>query len=285
MPDPSFVLPLILHSVVIPFAAALAALFILRKAGAGALASALAVAIGFLASYFAVYHTQWAFPPRQALDWLPWIVVLSVAGAAVSERVAHAGSRLFVRLLVSIVTVALVAWPAMASAGLPKTALTIAVAGALTCAAWTYLAGAARSRHTPALLLTVVAGGAGLVMMIDSSQLLGQLSGALAVTFAACAAGRLGRPDGAFSATAAGVAVLLLGALLANAFIFAGFSAGYVALLASGLLADLLVQAMRRRRAAASGAGPSLIAVALSAIPVLVTVGIAIKAAQDSGGY
>jgi hypothetical protein len=110
--------------------------------------------------------------------------------------------------------------------------------------------------------------------MIDASQLLGQLCGGLGVAIGVC--GLLRRP---FGPAAAGTAVLLLGALLGYAFIYAGFGMLMVALLVAALLADALLGALRRRPAA------PLPGALLTVLPVLVAVGLAVKAMQDAGGY
>ena len=76
--------------------------------------------------------------------------------------------------------------------------------------------------------------------------------------------------------------MLLLGTLLATAHLYAGFSLGYVALLAGALLVDPLLAALRRSE---RGGLPWVPAAVLTAIPVAVTVALAVKAMQDSGGY
>lgn len=285
MPNLSFILPLILQSALIPFGVALALLAASRALRLGALASALAVVAGFMASYFAVLHAQWSLVAKTALDWLPWIVVFGAAGAVASERIGNAGLRVAARLAISLAAGALVVWPALAGLGLPKAALSAAVSGVLICAAWSYMARVVERRPTPPLLLAVVAGGAALALMLDSSQSIGQLSGALAATLGACVLFNLPRVRVAFSPAAAGMAVLVLGTLLANAQLYAGFSLGYVALLVGGLLADPLVEAVNRLRKRVGGAGSWATAAVLAAIPVAVTVGLAVKAAQDAGGY
>lgn len=285
MPDPSFVIPLFLQSALLPFALALMVLLLARKAGwadGGALA---AVAAGFLASYFAVYHAQWSFLPQQALDWLPWIVLFGAAGVAVADKTAHPLLRHAMRLALCLGCVTLVAWPAAASGGLPSPVLSIAIAGLLMFAAWTYLGATASQRPTPAFMLVVVAGGAALALMLDSSQVIGQLSGALATTIVACLAFSLLRGRGAFSGAATGLAVILLGTLLVNAHVYAGFSVGYVLLLVAGLLADPLVAGFNRLRQRSGGISSWVTAGVLTAIPVLTTIGLAIRAAQESGGY
>ena len=271
MPDPSFVLPLLLQSVLIP-AAVCAALLLVFGHARRDWAAPLAIAAGFLASLVATYHAQWSFPPHQALDWLP--LVLTAALCAIPVERNGAWPR---RLLLSALTAAVVAWPALGSVGMAKTVMTIALMALLMTAAWTALAASARRPAAP-LALAMVAGGAGLALMIDASQLIGQLCGALGVTIAVCGLLRL-RTSGGFGPAAVGASVLLLGAQLGYAAIYAGFSMTMVALLVAALLADTLLTALRRNPTAAL---PSAL---LTVLPVLAALGLAVKAMQDSGGY
>lgn len=282
MPETSFFLPLLLKAAVVPFGVALAALAAGRAAGARAAAPVLAVAAGFLAAYFAILGAQWSPAPKQALDWLPWIAAGATVAAVFAEKIPAAAARIGARFVVSLVVGAIVVSSGIASFGLPKAALAAAVIAVAIAALWTLLARPAQGAATRPLLQAVVAGGAGLALMMDSAQSMGQLSGALAMTLAACVLFALPRIGVAFSAPAAGLAVLLFGTLLANAHLYAGFSLGYVALLAGALLIDPLLAAMRR---SASGGLPWVPAAVLTAIPVAVTVAMAVKAMQDSGGY
>lgn len=290
MPDPSFVLPLFLQSALIPFGVALAvlvALHIVRGAGApdAGFIAAFAPAAGFLASYFAVFHQQWSFEPHQALDWLPWIVLLGGAGALAAERASHAGIRVAARCTISLAAAWVVISPAAASMGWPKAIASIAATGFLLAATWSFLARASHNRPTPPLLLMVIAGGAALALMFDSSQAIGQLSGALASAIAASIAFNIPRQRVAFGSAATGLAVLVLGSLLANAHFYSGFPLGYVAMLAGAVLADPLVATInllrRRDGGFVSHAGAAL----LSTIPVVATIALAVKAAQESGAY
>lgn len=277
MPDPSFFLPLVVQSAVLPFGLALAVTLALRKTPAAA--AALAVALGLAASWLAVFHEQWTVPPRQALDWMPWILALAAAGALLAARLREGWPRAAARLLLALAVAALVAWPALPSAGPARTALVIAVAGTLTWLAWNALARAALTRPTPAVVLIVVAGGAGLAIMLDASQMIGQLAGGLAAAVAAAALPSL-RRHGGFGDAAVGVATLALGALLLNATVYAAFPPVHAMLLAAGLLADAVLELTLRRRTASW-----LPAAALSVIPVALVLGLAIKAAQEYGGY
>ena len=285
MLDASFALPLIWQSALVPFGVTVASLAAVRALGLKAAAPAAAIAAGFVAAYFAVLHAQWSLVPQVAQDWLPWMALAGAGGAVAVENIRGGTARMAARFLISIALGALVVWPALASLGLQKAALSMAVMAVLVCAIWSYMARVTDHRPTPPLLLAVVAGGSGLALMLDSSQSLGQLSGALASALAACIAFNLRRLRAAFSPAATGVAVLMLGTLLANAHLYAGFSLGYVALLVGGLLADPLVAGINRLRRLDGNAGSWAAATVLTAIPVAVTIGLAVKAAQDAGGY
>ena len=244
-----------------------------------------AVAAGFLASYFATLQAQWSLVPKVALDWLPLIVVAGAAAAVGVENIRAAAGRRLGRLATSLAAAALVAWPALGSLGPTKTALAVLASGLLIAAAWSVEAHAAARRPTPPLLLAVVAGGAGLALMLDSSQSIGQLSGGLASALAACLAFNVPRRRVPFPPAAAGLAVLVLGVLLVNAHLYAGFSLGYVALLAAALAADPVWSLLRGAKAPGSEAAAWATAAVLTAIPVVATVGLAVKAVQDAGGY
>ena len=77
----------------------------------------------------------------------------------------------------------------------------------------------------------------------------------------------------------------MLGTLLANAYFYAGFSLVSVLLLLSGLLADPLVAGVNHLRQRPGGVGSWLKAGVVTAIPVLATIGLAVRAAQELGGY
>ena len=279
MPETSFFLPLLLKAAVLPFGIALAVLAAGRAAGGARVAPVLAVTLGFLAAFFAILGGQWSPLPKQATDWLPWLAALGAIAAVAVEKIARGGTRIAARLAVALVVGGITVSSGIASFGMAKAVLAAVVIGVAVAALWTLLVRPAQGAATRPLLFAVVAGGAGLALMLDSAQSLGQLSGALAMTLAAGTLLALPRFGGAFPPAAAGVAVLVFGTLLANAQLYAGFSLGYVALLAGALLIDPLLALLRR-----SGL-PWVPAAVLTAIPVLVTVGMAVKAMQDSGGY
>jgi hypothetical protein len=284
VPDLSFLLPLIFQSAVIPFVIALMLSFALhRRVRSSAVVIALAVA--FLASYFATLHAQWSFVPHQALDWMPWIALFGAAAAMAVQRIPGSVARVLARAAVAVVAISLVVWPAQQSVGAAEAAAIIGGAGLAITVAWSYLAAAAATRPTPPILLMIVAGGAGMSLMFDSSQAIGQLSGALASALAAMVVVNIPRIRAGFGGDTAGFAVVVLGTLLTSAWLYAGLPLAYVALLAGGILADVIVIGASRFLQRNGGFGSYASAVILGAIPVVATVVLAAKAAQEAGGY
>ncbi|HEY0844977.1 MAG TPA: hypothetical protein VGE12_06395 [Noviherbaspirillum sp.] len=286
MPNLSFFLPLVLQSAVVPFGVALALLAALRAGRLNRIASAFAIAGGFLATYFLALHAQWSPMPKVALDWMPWIAAIGVVGALSAERVAREGARLLVRLALSTAVCGAVVWPALAALGMQKAMLVAGIAGLVLGTAWSAMARATARGAMPPLSLAVVAGGAGIALMLDSSQSIGQLCGALASVLGACVVFIfLPRERTAFSPAAAGTSVLLLGALLLNAHVYAGFPLSYLVLLVAGMMAGPVVAGMDKVWRRKGGVGSWATAAVLTVMPVAATVTLAVQAAAAYGGY
>jgi hypothetical protein len=283
MPDTSFLIPLLLQSVLAPFAAAAVVAIALRRPAGHAAATALAVAAGFLAAYAATVQGAWSLSPRSAMDWQPWIVLAAVGGALLVDRVP-AGARLFLARAVPGVLLGLVVvWPAVGSLGAVKASVAALVAGVAVAAAWWVRTHGRFAGETHPLQLAILAGGAGLAMMLDSSQTPGRLAGSLAMALAACAAvGRLRAPAGS---PAVGTTLLVLGTLLLQAHVYAGFPLAYVALLLAASVADTAPALLAKRGAAAISWRARAASFVLTLVPVVVVVGLAVKGMQDSGGY
>jgi hypothetical protein len=281
MPESSLVLQLLWQSALVP---AIVALALLAASRALRLNAVVAVAAAFVASYFATLHAQWSLVPHVALDWLPWIAVGAAAAAVGVERGSGA-RRVVLRLVVGLVAAGIVAWGALASLGTAKAAVAIVLAAILITIVWSAFATTKDGGARSPLLLAVVAGGTGLSLMLDSSQQIGQLTGALAVAVACCMLVNLPRTRVAFPPAAAGMVTVLLGALILNAHLYAGFSLGYVALLVIALLADALLAAGVRLRGRDLQPSSWIPAAVLTVIPVLATLAMVLKAAQEHGGY
>lgn len=266
-------------SALVPFAVALGLLAAAWALRLRSEVTAVALAAGFLAAYFAALHAQWSPLPEMALDWIPWIALAALPGALAVESLQGAGMRIALRLVLGLAAAALIVWPALGTFGTQKTVITILATGATIATVWSVVAPLARGGASRPLLLAVVAGGAGIALLLDSSQSVGRLAGACAAALAACAVVNLPRARLAFSPAAAGFIVMLLGALLANAYVYAGFPLSYVALIAGALLVDPALVTIHRLRKA--GEGRSWIpGAALTAIPVMATVMLAVKAAR-----
>ena len=283
MPDTSFLIPLLLQGVLAPFAAAAIAALALRRAVGGPAATALVVAAGFLTSYAATVQGAWSLSPQSAMDWQPWVVLAAVGGALLVDR-APAGVRLFLaRAVLGVLLSFVVVWPAIGSLGAVKASTAAVVAGIVIAAAWSVRTRGLFAGETHPLQLAIIAGGAGLAMMLDSSQTPGRLAGALAVALAACAViGRFRTPAGS---AAVGTTLLVLGSLLLQAQVYAGFPLVYVALLAAATVADIAPALLASRGRSAITWRAKAASIALTLVPVAVVVGLAVKGMQDSGGY
>lgn len=285
MPESSLVLQLLWQSALLPAGIALAVLALARALRLDAIAAVVALAAAFAASYFATLHAQWSLVPHVALDWMPWIAIGGAAAAVAIEVLGGSARRFTSRVALGLVMAVLVVWGAVGSLGAAKAVLAVAVIGLLVAVVWSAMATPADGGARRPLLLAMVAGGTGVALMLDSSQQLGQLSGALAAALGVCMLFNLPRSRVGFPPAAAGAAVLLLAALIANAHLYAGFSLGYVALLLAALLADPVLRAAARWRGRSLHPQSWIPATVLTAIPVMVTVGLVLKTASDHGGY
>jgi hypothetical protein len=245
-----------------------------------------AVAAGFMASYFTVYGSQWSAAPRQALDWIAPIVVLGSAAAwAIEGRARAAGVGFAARFVVSALAAGALVAPAAASLSAIAIAAYVLVAGIAIGAAWSYLARARGSGAAAPTVVAVIASGSALALMIDASQSIGQLSGALASAVLAWLVFNLVRRRAEAAPAVAGLSVLLLGGLLLTAHRYAGFPLAYVTILAGAILAHVIVYVPLGLKNRVPGTGAWLASTALASVAVLLVVGLALKAMQDSGGY
>jgi hypothetical protein len=285
MPESSLVLQLLWQSALVPAIVALALLAASRALRLNAVAAVAAVTAAFIASYFATLHAQWSLVPHVTLDWMPWIAVGAAAAALAVEHASGTVRRLALRLAVGVVVAGVTVWGAVGSLGASKAIAVAVIAAMLIAAVWTALAQTAEGGARRPVLLAVVAGGTGLSLMLDSSQQIGQLSGALAVALGACMLVNLPRTRVPFPPAASGAAAVVLGALITNAYVYAGFSLGYVALLTVALLADAVLAGATRMRGRATDPRSWIPAAVLTVVPVLATVALVLKAAQEHGGY
>lgn len=285
MPEASFLLPLVWQSALLPFVVALAVLAVGRAMSLHVSGAVIAVAAGFIASYLAFLHAQWSPVPRVAMDWLPWIALVGAAGALGVQRLGRARTRAGTRLVIAMAAGALLVGPAIGSIGVRNAAATVLAMGLVTTLAWTLAARGRPAGTVRPLLLAVVAGGAGLALMVDSSQSIGRLSGALAAALLACVLFSVPRRGQAFSPAATGLALLLIASLLTSAHVYAGFPLAYVALLAGALLAEPLFGMLGRNAQPKVGSGLRWVGAVCTVTPVAATLVLALKAMQDAGGY
>ena len=253
--------------------------------GAPRLASAiaaLALPAAFLAGYFAVYR-DFTFPPATVLSWVPWFIVALVVATPLLSRIGGAPLAPALAILVAASATAVLLWPILGRES-PTAALATWV---LAAAAWSVLwvlSDAPRVGGAPfaAIALIVSAGLAG-VAPLSGSILLGELASTLAVALVASVIlNPLGGSPGLSGAGRATTA-FVLGALVLDLRFYAGVGAGvvgaFVASVALGLAAHLVVRRSRRE-------GPwAVLAPAFAAsIPVVAAAVLAFKASSMGGG-
>jgi hypothetical protein len=298
MPDPSFLVPLLLQSAVIPAATVVAvwlpakrllkgsthaSLQAARTDGAAfPVLPAVAVACGFLAAFFATFHAQWSLPPGQALDWLPWIVAAALAQVAIARH--RRARKLLSRLAVTGVALVVTAWPALPGLGIGRVGALVGVGTVLILSAQNWRTGPQAVTPTRLLPLTVISGCAGLAMLLDSSQVLGQLGGALGMALLGLVAVGVLQPRSIDAQAVQDIAILILGVLLANAWLYADLPVLIIGFLAVGLLAGALIQYLDQARTGESRKG-LILARACSLLCGAATLLLAVRAAQESGGY
>src|SRR3954447_23782838 len=98
MSESPLVVQLLWQSALVPLAVALVLLVLSRALRLNAVASVLAVTGAFIASYFAILHTQWSLLPQVALDWMPLIALGAAAAALAIEHADGAARRFALRL-------------------------------------------------------------------------------------------------------------------------------------------------------------------------------------------
>lgn len=148
------------------------------------------VLLGALGGYMAMNHEQWQFPPAQAMDWLPVLMILA-AVVLLPLEFYGVGKRAW--LAAQIILTGLGSWamlpPAVTEAGVANTTLWLLPLWAIWLAVWHCLdayntprrSGIALTLTTGALGFIVALGGS-IVIGSTANSLMGALAGWLAVS-------------------------------------------------------------------------------------------------------
>lgn len=279
----SFLWNLVLQAAVLPFAVTLILLLCAQCAGVRWRPySALALAAGFLTAYFVVY-TQFVFPPIQALDWLP--LLLLAALIAVALRNGALLPQRFAWLLPTMLVIAALAallWPIL-KAGEGRFLFEAGVAGVVWLALWHYLERESCDAMAVGLGMVVVAVGNAVIAAAIGSILTGQLCGVLAAATGGWLLWRVRRPQPLPVHGVAAPALLLLGSLMIVGRFYADIAATPMLLSLAGFVAVVLFPWV-------SGRYNRYAALTLTAVAALVPVGLSVLLAltyyaDASDGY
>jgi hypothetical protein len=147
--------------------------------------TAIFVLIGMLAGYLAMNHDQWQFPPAQAIDWLPVIVIIATIVLLPLEYYG-AGKRAWGAA--QVILVGFSSWvmlpPATIEAGAAKVGLWLIPLALSWLAVW-YFVDADSAPRRSGIALTLTAGALGFVVALGSSIVIGSAANSLMAALAA----------------------------------------------------------------------------------------------------
>lgn len=236
-------------------------------------AGALALAGAFLFALHAL-NGAFAWPPAQALDWLPVLLGAGLALFAVDDwRALPAGWRVALQGLFALVAAGLLLLPLFEQD--PGAAAALPLIGGVWFAVWFHVDGRAPREFGPPAALLIVAAGNAVVAVLTGSVLLGQLSGALAAALGAGLLAGLVRREPLLGHAGAAVGVIGLGGLLLAERYYAELPLSVLALLLSAFALSAAFSARRRREAWRLRDG--LWAGVLAGVPVLLAAWLAYR--------
>lgn len=238
--------------------------------------SALAIGAGYLTSYALIYG-QFSFPPQQALDWLPLLLLAVLVVFTVDDAIGFASwLRMILQGAAVLLAGSLLLYPILNQATLASAALNLAGVTAIWFGLWTYLDRRAPQDSTSGVTLLVVAVGSAIVFIKTGSILLGQLGGALAAVLGGWLLWNWPQSRWLLGHAGTAVTVLVLGSLLLVGRFYSETPTSIGLLLLLALVANLPVALIARYKANLStrltAVLTSVIAVGLVALAVGLTV-------------
>lgn len=238
-----------------------------------------ALAAGYLAGQGAT-----AWPSSDVTDRIPWIALGAlILGGLEALWPPPAWSRIENRLIFAALAVLVMLGPAVQETWATKETMGwLSALGLVIVVAWASLEGlASRSRGVAfALPLIAMTGGAGAVMLLSGSLVMGQLGGALTAALAAAWVVSWWAPPLELGRGSLPVLVLILSALVLEAHVYASLTTVGAALVASSTLAPWVTRIGPIARLAPWKA--AIIGVVLVLIPIGVAAGLAIAEAAAS---
>ena len=235
--------------------------------------SALAISAGVFTAYTLVYG-QFAFPPLQALDWLPLMMLVALIAFAIDDAIGFAPwLRLGIQGMSALLASGLLLWPILKQATLSSAALTLAVVAVLWFGLWAYLDRRAHQDATSGVTLLIVAAGAAAVSAMTGSVLLGQLGGALAAALGGWLLWNWPRPRWLLGHAGTAVTALTLGCLLLVGHFYSETPMSISLLLLAAFAANVPAELMKRYRPGLGAPAAAVLTGLIALVPVALAVG------------
>ncbi len=277
-----------LKTVIGPAVAAVVAALLAARAPSlarrGAWPVGLGLAVGFAVGFFAIVGFT-RFPPVNVLHWAPYLAVIAAFASLVGAIFGRKGA-LAAAALTVVVSLWLILKPvagSLLSAAFAKWLLIAGLPWLLLILAWRW-AVAGERRPEAGLTMVLAATAASLVSALDGTALIGQLGGVLAASCGALYLANLLIVKDRQGSVANAVFLILFGALLLNAYVYAEISWIGVLLAYLTALSILLVKAPFWPRL--SGLKQSLALAAVGAIPLVIALVYLLgKAAGEADDY
>lgn len=246
--------------------------------------SALAIGAGVLTAYALIYG-QFTFPPLQALDWLPLLLLAGLIVFAVDDIVGFAPwLRLGMQGISALLAGGLLLRPILSQLPLMGAVLTLAGVTVLWFGLWVYLDRRALQDATSGVTLLTVAVGAAAVPAMTGSVLLGQLGGALAVVLAGWLLWNWPRPRWLLGHAGTAVTVLTLGSLLLVGRFYSETPLSISLLLLVALAANVPMALMKRYRPGLDAPLAVVLTGLLALVPVALAIGFTLLFYMSQAG-
>ncbi len=247
--------------------------------------SALAIGAGFLTAYALIYG-QFVFPPLQALDWLPLLLLAMLIVFAVDDAVGFAPwLRLGMQGMSALLAGGLLLRPILSQLPLTDAVLTLAGVTVLWFGLWVYLDRRALQDATSGVTLLTVAVGAAAVFAMTGSILLGQLGGALAAVLGGWLLWNWPSPRWLLGHAGTAVTVMTLGCLLLVGRFYSETPLSINLLLLVALAANVPVALiMKRYRPGLDGALAAVLTGLVALVPIALAIVFTLLVYMPQGG-
>lgn len=249
------------------------------------LVSAVALGVGFLTAYVLIYG-QFTFPPLQALDWLPLLLLMVFVLFTVDEVANFAPvMRWGIQGAVILLASGLLLHPILMRTAWVSAILTCTAVTVLWFGVWLYLNQRAYQDASSAVSLPIVAVGSAVVLTMTGSIMLGQLSGAVAVILGGWLLWNWRQTCCPLGYAGTAVIVLALGSLLLVGHFYSEAPTGIILLLISALTANTLAARLLPVRGRFTIVLTALVALLFITLAIGLTQLFYMSKTGESGGY